>query len=180
MSAFTPKTLCDAYIQLTPMERNEFLHLLGKISVAEVPWVIVSEFNELEAKRFSDIMFSEIYWRFYPSLEREARQMARANPGMSDEEFEKKFHEHIKEQKEHYDHELSALATAQLKASRDRKSDPEIILRNVKICDLRKQDKRKWSQGRLAKEFHVTARAIRKILHEEQKWRRMEAQLRTK
>lgn len=58
-----------------------------------------------------------------------------------------------------------------------RKSDPETIRRNVEICDLRRQDSRKWSQGRLAKKYHVTARLIRSVLKNEHKWRESAARL---
>jgi hypothetical protein len=56
---------------------------------------------------------------------------------------------------------------------RNRKSDPEIVRRNVHICDLRKQDTKKWSLGRLAKDFDLAKSAIQKILREEPKWRRL-------
>lgn len=57
------------------------------------------------------------------------------------------------------------------------KSSPGIIRRNVEICDLRKQDARKWSQGRLAKKYHVTTRVIRKVLKDEEKWRKLAEQI---
>lgn len=60
-----------------------------------------------------------------------------------------------------------------------RRSDPQTIRRNVEICDLRKHDARKWTQGRLGKKYHVTTRAIRKILADEEKWRKLAAKLGT-
>ena len=51
--------------------------------------------------------------------------------------------------------------------------DPETVKRNVEICNLRNEDKKKWSQGRLAKKFNVTDRYIRKVLEEESKWRQI-------
>jgi hypothetical protein len=58
-------------------------------------------------------------------------------------------------------------------AKRNRKSSPEIIARNVEICDRRKQDKKHWSIGRLARAYKVSHRAITLVLQEENKWRRL-------
>jgi hypothetical protein len=66
------------------------------------------------------------------------------------------------------------------KAARDRPSDPETIKRNVEICDLRKQDQKKWSFGRLAKKFDVARQSIANILKEEEKWRKLHRELASK
>jgi hypothetical protein len=57
--------------------------------------------------------------------------------------------------------------------ARNRRSDPETIRRNVEICDLRKQDRKLWSLGRLAGKYGVTKRAISFVLEEEDKWRQL-------
>ena len=58
-------------------------------------------------------------------------------------------------------------------SKRNRKSDPEIVRRNVEICDRRKQDRKKWSISRLARIYDLSHRNINLILKDEQKWRRL-------
>jgi hypothetical protein len=58
-------------------------------------------------------------------------------------------------------------------AARNRRSSPEIIRRNVEICDRRKQDRKHWSLVRLARTYKVSKRTITKVLKEEDKWRRL-------
>jgi hypothetical protein len=41
------------------------------------------------------------------------------------------------------------------------------------MCDLRRQDGKKWSLRRLAKRFDVSVRAVSKALEDEPKWRRL-------
>jgi hypothetical protein len=61
---------------------------------------------------------------------------------------------------------------------RNRRSSPKTILRNVELCDLRKQDRKKWTLGQLAKRYKVSTRAVTMVISEEPKWRRLEAELR--
>lgn len=58
-----------------------------------------------------------------------------------------------------------------------RRSSPATIRRNVQICDLRKQDVKKWTFGTLAMKFKVKRQTILRILDEEQKWRDLHSQL---
>ena len=101
----------------------------------------------------------------------EARKVARENPSISDEEFDKDLLRRVSDYMERYDRGIGEREAAKLKAKRDRKPDQKIAIRNVEICDLRRQDPRLWSQGRLAKKFKVGVRYIRKVLVEETEWR---------
>ncbi len=58
-----------------------------------------------------------------------------------------------------------------------KKSDPETIRRNVEICNRRKEDRKYWSHKKLAKEFDVTDGYVRRVLREEQKWRKLSENL---
>jgi len=69
------------------------------------------------------------------------------------------------------------LAKARVKEDRDRKSNPKTVRRNLKICDLRKQDAGKWTLGRLAKEYGITRQTVVRILNQEAKWRRLAAKV---
>ena len=71
---------------------------------------------------------------------------------------------------------ISKAEAAKLKAERDRKSDPDTIQRNVEICDLRKQDPKKWSHRMIGRKYALTPQAVAKILKEESKWRQLGAQ----
>ena len=70
--------------------------------------------------------------------------------------------------------EFHEMVIADYKFKRNRQSDPKTILRNIEICDLRKQN---WSEGRLGRHFDVSPAYIRKVLRDEKKWRRQYAAL---
>jgi hypothetical protein len=55
--------------------------------------------------------------------------------------------------------------------SRNRKSAPETIRRNVEICNLRDKDPRTWSLRRLARKYHIKWQSIQRIVKNCQHWR---------
>jgi hypothetical protein len=59
-----------------------------------------------------------------------------------------------------YDRDISAIQKAQIKQVRDRKSDPQTIMRNVEICDLRHRDPREWSQVTRFSALRCNARRV--------------------
>jgi hypothetical protein len=177
MEQFTAKAVFDLYTLLPNEEKIAFLRLVGQMSTAEVPFVITSELPLPEQQRYSDMMFEEHLWQLFPYLQREARRLAREKPQLSDEEFDREFHDRIRASMENYNETIAALEQAKLKESRDRKSDPETVSRNVEICDLRKQDSKKWSLGRLAGKYGISKRAISLILADDVKWRQLAASL---
>jgi hypothetical protein len=107
-----------------------------------------------------------------------ARQLARENPEISDEEFDRLFNEQMKQVMEGYNRVIGEREQAKLKKQRDRKSDSETVRRNVEICDLRKRDPKKWSLAMLGRKFDLSKQAVKRILDEESKWRRLAAQSR--
>jgi hypothetical protein len=175
MKQFTPKALFDLYCLLPNSDKGAFVKLLGSISTAEVPFVLCNELPLPEKGRFAEMMFEELLWRVFPLLQQTARELIRENPNLSDEQFDKELQERVKQHMDVYNQSISELEKAKLKEARDRKSDPETVRRNVEICNLRKQDPKKWSLGRLAKKYEMAKQSIRKILEEETKWRRLEA-----
>lgn len=179
MQQFTPSQLLDLYQLLTKEHQYQFLAMLGRCSIGEVPFVVASSLEPLELKRFADFVFEEMTWHFFPILEQEARRIARESPDISDEDFDRILHERVKASQKHYDRELSSLHEARLKEGRDRKSDPRTIARNVEICDLRSADAKQWSLKKLANKHGLSVRAITKILNEEPKWRRLASRLGT-
>lgn len=169
----TPQAIFDLYVLLSNNDKVAFQNLLARISTAESIFLLAKELPITELGRFSDMMFQEITWHLFPILEREARRLAREKPELSEEEFDKEFHERIKQSTELYNREVAELEGAKLKEQRDRKSDPEIVHRNVEICDHRRQDRKRWSIGKLAKTYDLSHRAITLILRDEEKWRRL-------
>lgn len=176
MESFSPQAVFDLYALLPDEGKQEFLRLVGRISTAEAPFVVTRELDLTEQGRYAEMVFKEILWRFFPFLEQEARRLAREKPQLSDEEFEKEHHERMKQYAELRDREIGELERAKLKKQRDRKSDPGNVKRNLEICNRRRQDRKKWSLGKLAKTYRLTPRAITKIISEEEKWRRLAAQ----
>ena len=170
----TPQALIDLYSLMSDDSQWAFLKLLGGVSLAEAPFLLTSQLTSPEQWRFSEMITgSEMMNRFFLFLQQEARRLARAQPSISDEEFDRQFHEQIKQAIETQAQHVGEAQQAILKQKRDRKSDPETVLRNVKICNLRKQDQKKWSYRRLAREFKMTPQAIGLVLKGEAKWRRL-------
>jgi len=60
---------------------------------------------------------------------------------------------------------------------RNRKSDPEIINRNVEICQLRQHDPKLYSLTKLAKRFDLPRSSISRILKEKEKWHQLASRL---
>lgn len=173
MDPFTPQALFDLYSMLPNEGKTAFLKMVGRISTAHAPFMIVNELPALEKYRFSELVFQPLTSQLFPILEREARRIARDNPGMPDNEFDKQLHESVKGLVEKYSAEIAEVERASLKERRDRHSDPEIVKRNIEICDRRKQDRRRWSIGKLARAYDLSHRAITLVLKDESKWRRL-------
>jgi hypothetical protein len=73
----------------------------------------------------------------------------------------------------HYIPQLQEILKDQ-KQKRDRKHDPEIVRRNVEICDRRKEDPKAWSLKKLAAKYKISIRNITLILLDEAKWRQLD------
>lgn len=173
----TPQEVFDKYLLLSPSEMGEFLRMVGSVSSADAAWVLVSSFGPIERDRFTTAVFNEMFSQFFPVVFRTAREVAKENRDISDDEFDAELYKRVAQLQAEYDQAIGEREATKLKAKRDRKPDPETIRRNVEICDLRKTDKRHWSQGRLAKKYHITTRAIRSILKDETKWRKLAARM---
>ncbi len=178
MEQLPPKSVFDSYCLLSNDDKRAFIEMLARVSTAEVPFLIAREMPPPEVERFSDMVFKEITWQLFPLLQREARVLAREKPQMSDEDFDREFHDRIKASMENYNKEIAALERAKMKERRDRKSDPETVRRNVEICDRRKQNRKTWSIGKLAHVYKLSHRAITLILRDELKWRRLDQKTR--
>lgn len=170
---FSPDVLYDLYCLMAPGDQEAFLRRVSKVITAEMLFAMVASLDRVETKQFTDLVHEELTWQLAPILEEQARQIVRENPEITDEELRKKHEQRITECFGNYDAEISAMEAEKLKQTRDRKSDPETIVRNVEICNLRRSNKKKWTLGRLQKKFAVTKRAITKILKDEEKWRRL-------
>lgn len=179
MNSSSPEELRDMYAVMSDEQKQEFLKLISPMSTAEAPFALSTGLDAIETKRFSEMVFDSLMWNFFPVMEQMARRLVREQPKLSDDEFDRVLHERASDCFEAYNREMAEVHAAQFKQDRDRKADPENVARNVEICNLRKADKKMWSQGRLAKKFGVTPRMIRLILAEKAKWRRLAAKNRT-
>jgi hypothetical protein len=63
-----------------------------------------------------------------------------------------------------------ATGRAERKKRKERRSSPATIRRNAEICQRRKTDPKKWTFGRLAKEYGVARQTILRILKQAAKW----------
>jgi hypothetical protein len=161
-----PASLFNAYGQLTHEKQIEFINILASRSTVED---LVAFIDYLPSEEYEEFVFiirlkilahidgyhiqnSDMKW-----LDRLVKDLHKRYAG----EFE----------------ELSAKRMDEYKSKRNRKSSHKTIRRNVEICDLRKQNRRKWSLSQLAKHFKRSQRTITLVIREEAKWRNLLSEL---
>jgi hypothetical protein len=174
-----PNELLDTYLALSNEDKTRFCQLLGEASPAEAAINFFGWLEPIERERFTDWITEQFDDLVLPVLARIAREIAQETSHISDDEFERAIAKEFNRVTNEFTNSIQEKEVAKLKAARDRKPDPKTIIRNVEICDLRTKDKKTWTQGRLAKKYGITARAIRKILEEERNWRTLANKLRT-
>ncbi len=165
--------LYDLYRLLPSEEANTFHELLGKNVIAETVYLIAAHLDFTQQQRFGAMVTRSTRAVFGPLLMKEVLDVVRAMPNATDAEVSAIAGKRFDEAKAIYNELIANVERRKLKAARERKSDPETIRRNVEICRLRNVNPKHWSQGRLAKHFKITPRAIRKILAVESKWRKL-------
>ena len=178
MDEINPQGLRDDFISLDCDNMRLFLELLTVEIPPEAILFILTKLDMYQKLRFTQPCYKAFAWKFLPVLLKEARRLARGElSNVSDEEFDKTFGEQIGASIYSLIRAIYKRAEERFRKKRDRKSDPETIRRNVEICELRKQDRKRWSLARLAKRFEVTDRYIRKVIQEEAKWRSLASDL---
>jgi hypothetical protein len=169
----TPQTLLDIYSLMPNEDKHTFLCLLGRVSTAELPFVVTRELSPTEAGRYSQMVFEQLLWTLFPILLREAVRLVKERPLAADQELVQALNERMRESMEEYDRKITALEASKLKEERDRTSSTDTVKRNVEICNLRKQDRKKWTLFKLARHYGVSCRTITLVLKDEEKWRRL-------
>jgi hypothetical protein len=170
---FTPQVLIELYRTLPAEKQAEFRKCLARTLTNRDMAQIMAEMPRDERRQACAILVEVIM----PFLISNAVRLVRENPSLSNEAIEKKLASHAKKFGDDFAREAGDIEREKLKIQRDRKSDPRTVRRNVEICDRRRQDTKRWTFGRLAREYEITRQAIVRILKEEDKWRRLAAQL---
>jgi hypothetical protein len=173
---FGPKTLIDLYLMLPNDQKTAFLGMLANVSPANVPLYMVAGMSEAQKVRFYGAIMPVIANRMIPMFVSQAIDVVRECPTASRKEMSDAIELRTKDWLRGYIDLAERIKAEELKSKRDRKADPKTARRNVEICDLRKRDPKHWTQGQLAKKFKVSSQAIRKILGQETKWRRLAAE----
>lgn len=181
----TPASLLDDIFALTIPQLRTFFILLGEHLSADALGFIIRSLNSSERTRLGDVLRKPVSKTerliIGPCTEDEADDQL-ANPHSCvetpnlEDAANAAFEEVFKELAPAIQGVIEGVVqkeVANYKSKRNRKSDPDTIKRNVEICDLRKQDRKKWSLRKLAKHFNVTDRAITLVLKDEDKWRRL-------
>ena len=173
MELLTPKALFDLYSLLSNESKFIFHKLVASEASMHIPLFIAANLCESEKECFGQFFFKKNVELLMPFLISKAVEVVRSNQEKNNDELARLLVNSVRDFGERFVGEAVAQATKTLKTKRDRKSDPDIIRRNVNICDLRKQDRKKWSLLKLAKHFKKDKRTITGILEEESKWRKM-------
>jgi hypothetical protein len=154
--------LFSLYEELDSYERIQFFKLIATICTAEEIDTLIFHAPPEEWKRYAEARYRIIEQQFSTS------------------EIDKETLDELEQKTDELNEKVAALneayanqKIAEYKSSRNRKSSPKTIRRNVEICDLRKQNRRKWSLTQLAKHFKTSQRSITLVLSEEAKWRNL-------
>ena len=176
VNGVSPRALADLYGLMDNEQKIACLRLIANMSTADALFVMMNELPLTEQARFSDMISETMIGQLLPVLLRLAIEVAGEMPSASNEEQYNEINERAQRILREYECRIGELREAQLKASRDRKSDPETVKRNVEICDLRLKDRKYWSLGRLGRKYDISKRMVTLILGEEAKWRRLAQQ----
>jgi hypothetical protein len=173
------QAVLDSFRALPADDRRDFFQsIAGEIPV-ESALVLFGNMPLSERERFIQKIVDEVVGRVMPAVIITGIHVLQEKPELAGKELEKLVAKHHAEELVKASQQVSQMyksfEAARLKAKRDRKSAPATVRRNVEICNLRKRDPKHWSQGQLAKKFKVSSPAIRKILKDEAKWRRLAA-----
>lgn len=173
MERVTPEVLYDLYLALSNDDQLSFLRLVADASTAEVPFLMSGQLSIPEQARFAEMLTEGVLKQGFPLMLQHALHVAETMPGASRDQQLATLHDLVKQNQEHYDRTIGEREQAKFKAQRERKSDPEIVRRNVEICDLRKQDTTKWTLGRLANRYKISRQNVGLVLNDEARWRRL-------
>jgi len=168
-----PQRLIDLYVHFSDEDKSTFRHLLGQCLTAEQFLLVLDALPLIEQERAVRMLDQGIIHVAMPQLILAAIRKAREHPKAEEVELARMVEKEVAE----YLRDTTELVKAEVKKARDRKSNPETIKRNVEICDKRKSNSRKWTYGRLAKEYKIARQTVVRIVSEEAKWRRLAAQL---
>lgn len=171
----TPQALLDLYRALTPEQQTEFIRLVARESNTHLFGAFFNALPLPERAPFMQQALEHVARVQRPILIQHTLEVVRRFPTLSVDEMVGEVSADYERALVELEEGISALVQHTFKDRRDRKSDPEIVRRNVEICDLRRQDRKKWTLGRLARKYGVTNRAITKVIQEESKWRRLAA-----
>lgn len=180
MEIITPDELLMRYKLLPDVSKGMFIALLGQISSAKDVFVMIGGLSLTQQEIVSKMIHAQIVEFFFPKIMKDAIRVVKENPTLTDAQLAEMLGDQLAEGERVYRESIAELEAEKLKTKRDRKPSAETIKKYIEICDLRLADKALWTQGRLAKKFSVTPSAIRGILKEEKKWRRLLAEMSSK
>jgi hypothetical protein len=175
----TGKSVFDLFLGLSEEQKDIFIKLLAGVCTPKVPLMLVAELAPSEQEKFSQRIYGTLIEMLLPLLIDRAWELLKDNPDVTRERFGEEVDAGVRAWVEKCAIEMGEREREKLKKERDRQSSEETIRRNAEICNLRRTDPKKWSQGRLAKQYDLSAPMIRKILSEEAEWLKLAASLST-
>lgn len=175
----TPDHVYQQYKLLTPHERQEFLQRAAAIETAASAELFIQGLPPRQREDYVENNLMFFYHAMLAIVLEDAIKVAKSIPDIQLDQLMEKVRQKEKKVLGASFGAIESMVERRLKTSRDRKSKPATIRRNVEICDLRARDSKTWTQGKLAKKYKLTPQGIRKILSEDTKWRQLAAALST-
>jgi hypothetical protein len=169
VSLVSPRALIDLFDGLSDDHKDEFSALLARRWSEAALIKLYYYMTPIQQRRFVDAVITKTAENFLPALVKEMVKDAQAKGKVfTDEEIEKgmDFVTTLWRDKEER-------LKAELKAHRDRKTDPENAARNHEICELRQKDKKRWTVRTLAEKYDLDQSYLRRILTRCAEWKRL-------
>jgi hypothetical protein len=132
VEVFTPTTLRDLYLNLSKDDRDIFLRLIAAHCTGREPLMMLDELPRAELWKYNSMVFGTLIQTALPILLKNARELAKKNPSLSDEEFDRQLEAMVNDFVANERDVVSALVSEQNKEKRDAKPrntdrDDEIV-----------------------------------------------------
>jgi hypothetical protein len=171
----TPKLLAEYYGLLNFHDKKEFLELLGQRSVAESVYLMLGGLSLTEQRRFCMLWTWGMKKRgFFHRIVDHACKVVQEMPQLLKPENRAELVAKVQAFDEGFVETVRQHVAADQKRKRDRKNNPELVRRNVEICDRHLRGR---SLGELAKEYRLSRGTIQGIVEKAAHWRSEQARI---
>jgi hypothetical protein len=146
MEPFTPSALRDLYLNLSKDDRDIFLKLIASHCTGREPLMMLGELPRTELWKHNSIVYGSLIKTAMPILITKAREIAKNNPLLSNEEFDRQLEVMVTEFVKTERDVVAELERERFKEDRERKPDVARLERGKLIRDANKNEGVSWKK----------------------------------